>query len=136
MRTFCLGYRLIWLCKEGGGAAFGRLPAAMAVCAASVVTGAVAGGVAFTFTTLAAVTAVTVAAAAFARLAWLTAGFVAWLSVCWLSLIARRLGLCVLRQREAIAGRIHPVCAGQLVHWCAFAHQGNGDCVGRGVLAL
>ena len=126
MRTFFGGCRLIWLCKEGGGAAFGRLPAVMAV----------AGGAAFTFTALAAVTAVTVTTAAFARLAWLTAGFAAWLSVCWLGFIARRLGVCVLRPGKAVAGRVHRVCAGQLVHWRAFAHQGNGYCVRCGVLAL
>ena len=89
-----------------------------------------------TFTALAAVTAVTVTAAAFARLAWLKAGFVAWLSVCWLGFIARRLGLCVLRQTEAVAGRVHRVRAGQVVHRCAFAHQGNGYCVRCGVLPI
>ena len=86
MRTFCLGWSLIWLCKEGGGAAFGRPLAA------------IAGGVAVTFTALAAVTAVTVAAAAFARLTRLAIGLMAWLAVCWPGVIAWRLGLCVLRQ--------------------------------------
>ena len=126
LRTFFLGLRLIWLCKEGGGTAFGRPLAAITV----------AGGIAVTFTALAAVTAVTVAAAAFARLAWLATSVVAGLSALWLSFIARRLGGCVLRQAEAVAGCVNRSGAVQVVHRCALAHQGNGDCVRRGVLAI
>ena len=60
----------------------------------------------------------------------------AWLAVGWLTFIARRLGVHVLRQAGAATGRVNCVRPWQIVHRCALAHQGDGYRVGRCVLAI